>query len=486
MSIETTHSKSDDELSLKEVSEQEKQLKAASERFLYITTFFAAIGGFLFGYDTGVISGALLYLQEEFNLDDLDQSLIVSVALGGAIFGALFAGWLGDYFGRRITVSVASILFIIGSIILGASINIPMLIFGRFVVGAGIGVASNIVPVFVAEISPPDKRGSLVALNNLFITGGQLISYLVDSAFAEVPNGWRYMLGLAAVPALVQLIGMIFLIPESPRWLVGKGRIDEALSITQKIRGTTEVTKEMDEIEQSVRDDSQQDWRAIFDRNMLKTLGLGMSLQIIQQFLGINTAMYYSATIIKMSGVRDNQTAIWFSDLVAATNMIFTIYSIYLIDRIGRRALLLSTMIPTIVCLVLLGFAFYARDNFIMPFSVTGVFALDALVLYVAFFAIGLGPIPWAVNSEIYPLKVRAVGNSIATTMNWVANLIISMSFLSFVNVVTQAGAFWTYAGFGVLAWVYLYYQLPETMGKTMEQIQSELGNTKKTSHAIQ
>jgi len=205
---------------------------------------------------------------------------------------------------------------------------------------------------------------------------------------------------------------------------------------------------------------------------------LGVSLQLIQQFLGINTAMYYSATIIKMSGVENNETAIWFSDLVAATNAIFTVIAIFLIDRMGRRSLLLSTMIPTILFLFTLGFSFQAKRWNLLTNSVAGLVALDSLVLYVAFFAVGLGPVPWAVNSEIYPLRVRSKANSIATMSNWIANLVISMSFLSYIDLVTETGAFWTYGCIGVLSWIFLYLRLPETMGKTMEQIDNEINKT--------
>jgi len=363
--------------------------------------------------------------------------------------------------------------------------SLEMLVIGRVIVGCGIGMASNIVLIFVAEISPPEKRGALVTLNNLFITGGQLVSYLVDSAFSSVPEGWRYMLGLAAVPALIQLLGMIFIVPESPRWLISKQQKEEAVTILQKIRGRAQVDTEIQEIEQSIQLDYGVGWRSLLEPRVRSALVLGVGLQVIQQFLGINTAMYYSASIIKMSGVENDETAIWFSDLVAATNAIFTVIAIFLIDKIGRRCLLLSSMIPTILFLYSLGFSFQARRLDILTDSMAGLVALDSLVLYVAFFAVGLGPIPWAVNSEIYPLKIRSKANSIATMMNWIANLVISMSFLSYIDLVTEAGAFWTYGCIGVVSWFFLYFRLPETMGKTMEQMEKEI-NKDDTHHTEQ
>jgi SP family myo-inositol transporter-like MFS transporter 13 len=414
---------SQESISSNKESEQEALEKApilkpgseSSRQFcnLYAVIFFAAIGGFLFGFDTGVISGALLYLKIEFSLNDWQQEFVVSAALVGAIVGAFFGGPLGDRLGRRPVVAMASILFIVGSIILAFSWSFVMLLVGRLIVGMGIGVASNIVPVYIAEISPAQSRGALVTVNVLCITFGQFISYLTNSAFSYLPQGWRWMLGIAAVPGAVQLIGLLCVVPESPRWLISKGRDECARNILIKFRPhLSSVDSEIEDIKASLRQESNS-YKELFAPGTRRALVLGVLLQAFQQFAGINTAMYYSATILQMAGYKDPQSAIWLSDAVAFTNALFTIISIVLIDRIGRRKLLFVSLGGTIIGLLCLGVAFFIASNYGIQI---GPFALGSLVVYVMFFAIGMGPVPWTVNSEIFPLKIRSLGNSIGTT----------------------------------------------------------------------
>lgn len=442
-----------------------------SKNFLYKVTLISAIGGFLFGYDTGVISGALLILAGDYGFNDSQQELIVSMALIGAIVGSAVAGFTGDKFGRKPVVCAAAIAFIIGSILMAAANGYGLLLFGRFVVGLGIGVASNTVPIYIAEISSPESRGALVTINVLFITTGQFVSYIVASIFAEVWDGWRYMLGIGALPAIVQLIAMIVLVPETPRWLVSKGRSAEAAVVLHQIRPSAPediIESELDEISMCLRIESG-GWRELLSADVRPALLVGISLQAFQQFVGINTVMYYSATILFMAGFEERTWAILLSDLVALSNAIFTIVSILLIDRVGRRPLLLSTLVGVVLGLALLGAAFFVKAGN------TGYLALGALIIYVAFFAVGMGPIPWAVNSEIYPLRIRAVANSVATTVNWISNLVVSMTFLTVSEGFTVAGTFWTYGVVAIIAWIFFFFKLPETKGKTMEQIQFEM-----------
>jgi len=450
---------------------EHEESKGSGSKFIYVITAFAAVGGFLFGYDTGVISGAILFMQQDFNLTEVEEELVISMALVGAIVGSFIGGPAADKWGRRPVIIVASILFAIGSFVLGFALNMPMLIVGRFIVGTGIGVAANIVPVYVAEIAPTSHRGSLVTIINLCITTGQFISYLVDSAFVNVPNGWRFMLGLAATPAIIQLIGMIFIVPESPRWMMSAGKTEEAIATLRKIRGEgVNIEAEIQEIQESISTESGS-WKDLFGKSIRPALAIGVALQVFQQLCGINTAMYYSPTILKMAGFKDNATAIWFSDSVALTNALCTLIAVWLIDRVGRRKLLLSSMVGMILGLVLLGFAFFLEGKIAIH---TGFMAVGSLVVYVAFFAIGMGPIPWTVNAEIYPQNVRGLANGVATTVNWSSNLLVSVTFLSYINLVGSAGAFWTYAGLGVVAWILFFFVLPETRGKSIEEIQAD------------
>jgi len=311
-------------------------------KFIYILTSFAAIGGFLFGYDTGVISGAILFLKDEFMLSPVEQEIIISIALVGAILGSSIGGPLADHFGRKPIILVASLLFALGSVILGISTTIVELLIGRLIVGTGIGVAANIVPIYVAEISPAQNRGSLVTINNLAITTGQFISYLVDSAFVNVPEGWRYMLGIAAFPAIIQFIVIFLIGPESPRWLVSVKQIEKSVQVLKTVRSNTcNARGEINEIEKSLKEENG-GWKELFSPSIRPALIVGISLQAFQQFCGINTAMYYSPTILKMAGYTNNATAIWFSDAIAFSNALFTILALYLIDRIGRRRLLMG------------------------------------------------------------------------------------------------------------------------------------------------
>jgi len=250
--------------------------------------------------------------------------------------------------------------------------------------------------------------------------------------------------------------------------------------ILQIIRGEgVNVTDEIKEIEESMLQETG-GWRELFSPAIRPALLVGISLQAFQQFCGINTAMYYSPTILKFAGFKSNSSAIWFSDAVAFTNALFTVVAIWLIDRVGRRKLLLASMTGLIIGLAALGLSFYLHDRF--P-DYTGAMALGSLVFYVAFFAIGMGPIPWTVNSEIYPLSVRGLANGVATTVNWTSNLIVSVTFLTYIGLVTKAGAFWTYAGIGVAGWIFFYFLLPETKGKSIEEIQSSFRGSSKNIH---
>jgi MFS transporter, SP family, galactose:H+ symporter len=291
--------------------------------------------------------------------------------------------------------------------------------------------------------------------------------------FSNTPSGCLSadMLGLAGIPAILQLFGMIFFVTESPRWLYARGRVSEARDILRRIRKySAETEKEIDEIKDSLREESG-GWRDLLAPEIRPALMVGMALQAFQQFVGINTAMYYSATILQSAGIGDgsDEDAIWYSCGVAVMNALGTILSLFLIDRVGRRPLLLTTLVPTAAGLVALGFSFWTG----LPAGWQGPLALGSLLLYIAGFAVGMGPVPWAVNSEIYPLRVRAICASAATTVNWITNLIVSITFLSYGNAVTKAGAFWTYACVCGVCFVFVFFLMPETKGKSMEEIQA-------------
>ncbi|KAK7319118.1 hypothetical protein RJT34_03832 [Clitoria ternatea] len=334
--------------------------------------FSAGIGGLLFGYDTGVISGALLYIRDDFKAVDRKtwlQEAIVSVALAGAIIGAAVGGWMNDRFGRKKSIIVADTLFLIGSVIMAAAPNPSILIVGRFFVGLGVGMASMASPLYISEASPTRVRGALVSLNSFLITGGQFLSYLINLAFTKAPGTWRWMLGVAAAPAIIQVVLMLSL-PESPRWLFRKGREDEGKEILKKIYPPNEVEADIQALKDSVSMEIQDtEASKVSFVKMLKTTSVrrglyaGMGLQIFQQFVGINTVMYYSPTIVQLAGFASNRTALLLSLITSGLNAFGSILSIYFIDKTGRKKLALFSLCGVVLSLALLTATFRQTET---------------------------------------------------------------------------------------------------------------------------
>ncbi|KAI0234397.1 Proton myo-inositol cotransporter [Lamellibrachia satsuma] len=543
-------------------SETERQLKEATPCFLYLLTLLSAIGGFLFGYDTGVVSGAMILLRDDFDLTPLLQEVFVSITIASAAVFALIGGWVNNEVGRKPTILLGSVVFAIGALLLAAAVNIAMLLCGRCILGIGIGLASTTVPMYIAESAPADHRGQLVTLNNIFITGGQFVASIVDGIFSyDSKNGWRYMFGLAAVPSVIQFIGFFFM-PESPRWLASRGRYEQARAALHGVQGPVAAENELEamthqlsqtELETSAADGGPILWRILWTPHVRRALLVGCALQLFQQICGINTVMYYSATIIKMAGVRSGSMAIWLAVIPAAVNFMFTFVGLYLVERLGRRKLTLASLVGSMVSLAILavGFQLMAlksppvtvheyttnRTDYCDSHSSCGSCTHDAdcgycfvdtgqwptngsclpvahgqhgsilnngsstgrcegaslpsglewaygycptnvawivslgLVTYLIFFAPGMGPMPWTINSEIYPLWARSTGTSVTTMVNWLSNLVISMTFLTLTNTLTIYGTFWLYAGFALLGTIVIAVFLPETKGKSLEQV---------------
>ncbi|CAL9077510.1 unnamed protein product [Musa acuminata var. zebrina] len=335
--------------------------------------FSAGIGGLLFGYDTGVISGALLYIRDDFKSVDRStvlQETIVSMAVAGAIIGAGFGGWLNDRFGRRPSIILADLLFFVGAIVMAAAPIPGILILGRIFVGFGVGMASMTSPLYISEASPARIRGALVSTNGLLITGGQFLSYLINLAFTKAPGTWRWMLGVAAVPALVQFLLMLSL-PESPRWLYRKERKEEAVDILRRIYPAEEVEAEIEALRLSVEAEIAEEGsigeyslpgklrKALSNVAVRRGLVAGILCQVAQQFVGINTVMYYSPTIVQLAGFASNSTALALSLITSGLNALGSIVSIYFVDRAGRRRLLLLSLIGIVTCLALLSGVFF-------------------------------------------------------------------------------------------------------------------------------
>jgi sugar porter (SP) family MFS transporter len=440
-----------------------------NRRFVYIVASIAALGGLLFGFDTGVISGALLFIRQDFNLNAFTEGFIVSSLLLGAMVGAGVSGALSDRLGRRTIILVAAVIFAVGAIGAALSPSVEILIFSRFVLGLGVGTASALVPSYISESAPTEVRGSLSSLFQLAITLGILVAYLVNAIFAPVGD-WRWPLGLAAVPALVLLVGMYFL-PETPRWLISQDRDDEARRVLERTRAGEKIEGELEEIRKVEEETKEQaGYRELLAPWVRPMLVAGIGLAIFQQFVGINTVIYYAPTIIKSTGLA-NVTSILATVGIGIVNVLMTIVAILVIDRIGRKPLLFVGLAGMVVSLVIIGGAF-------LDPSLSGIISwvtLAGLMLYVASFAVSFGPLLWVMLPEIFPLRVRGAGAGVSALSNWGANFVVAQAFLPLVALIGTTAVFWILAGICVVAAIFIHFWVPETRGRSLEQIETDL-----------
>lgn len=422
----------------------------------------AAIGGILFGYNASVISGVLLFITQDFHLTTFQQEIIVSTLLIGALIGALLGGMIADWVGRKKTLFFTLILFFIGVLTLTEATGFQMFLVGRFVSGLAVGIVSMAVPLYIAEMSPPRSRGALVSLNQLCITIGILVSYIVSYAYASEAN-WRGMFSFAFLPIILQFVGLFF-ISETPSWLRTRNKSARAEKILQRIRGTKEVSlKEVNKVEDTA---TKKQWSALFAKTVRLPFLIGIGVSVFQAITGINTVIYYAPRIFQLAGFEATETALFATILVGAVNVVVTIGALWLIDRIGRRPLLICGLIGMGLCLIILGIAFLYEGDAAALASVV------SLITYVAFFAVSLGPVTWLIVAEIYPLGIRGRAMGIAIFTNWLANFFVSLTFLTLIDKLTATGTFWLYAVICFLGLWFVIKLVPETKGKTFEQIQ--------------
>ena len=445
-----------------------------SPRRLKLLTFLSAIGGFLFGYDTGVVSGAMVLVRKEWGLSNVWQELIVSATIFSACLTALLGGVLVNRLGSRPTILLASFMFLLGSIVMAAAPGRIVLLLGRLVVGAGVGLASNTIPLYISECSTVEMRGVLVTMNNVAITGGQLVAALVCGGLSSTSGGWRFMLGAAALPASVQLLGFAIM-PESPRYLVARGRMAEAEEVLGSIRSPHhQLQDELEDMRISSRTGRGGGvgaWRRMMTSPHARlSLVLGCVLQATQQLAGINTVMYYSASILVMAGVPDT-TSIWLASVTSSINFLFTLVGLLLVSKLSRRSLLFSSMAMVVAALLAISASFqYVSTH---PSGNTGpILALLSMCLYLAGFAPGLGTLPWTINSELHPPWCRAEAVSLATATNWIINFLVSATFLTLVDLLGRPGTFLIYALLTAVGAGVLLRYLPETKGVTLEEVE--------------
>ena len=447
--------------------------------FVYVVALVGALGGMLFGYDTGAISGAILYLKREFSLSSGLQEVVTSIALAGAVVGAAVGGPLADRYGRRRLIVVTAAMFVLGSFAAAATELVGWLIASRVFIGGAIGIASFVTPLYLSEIAPAAIRGALVSLNQVAVTIGILASYLVDYAFAY-PGGWRWMFGIGALPAFALGAG-ILLMPSSPRWLMTQGRRSEARSAMQRIYGTGDhnVDAELDHMTLNLTR-QQAGFAALLQREFRMPLIIGVMLAALQQVTGINTVIYYAPTIFQFAGLGSAESAIFATLGVGIVNVAATLVALWLIDRVGRRPLLIVGEAGMALSLVALGFGFFWHG----AHGATGWITAASLMAYVGFFAVGLGPVFWLIIAEIYPQRIRGLAMSLATLVNWGTNLLVALTFLSLIDLIGAATTFWLYAALTAAALLFTWALVPETKGKTLEEIEFALAGRRPPAHA--
>ena len=436
--------------------------------WLYIIAIVASLGGLLSGYDTGVISGALLFINETWVLPDTLQGFLVSSVLIGAVIGAATNGILADIFGRKKIIMATAVIFILGSILCAFAPNVYVLILSRIFVGFAVGIVNFVVPLYLSEVSPKNLRGTLVSLYQWAITAGILFSYFINAVFAQAVYNWRWMLFAGVVPGLVLFIGMCFM-SDTPRWLVSKNRDDEAKKVFSKIEPDIEPEKEIAEIKETLVDNRQEKTFRL-KKWMIMPFVVVIGIMFAQICTGINTIIYYAPTIFKTAGFDSNLTAIYATTGIGVVNFIMTIVAVFFTDRIGRKPLLYFGLTGVMLSLFALGTSFAFAG--VLGSSLKWV-AVGSLVTYIICFAMSLGPIGWILVSEVFPLRIRGIAMSVCTVSNFAFNFFVVGSFPVLLHRIGGAWTFWIFGIVSILCIIFVYFFVPETKGISLEQIES-------------
>jgi SP family arabinose:H+ symporter-like MFS transporter len=434
----------------------------------------AALGGLLFGYDTAVIAGAIGFLKTKFELNAAMEGWAVSCALIGCIFGAMAAGVLSDLFGRKKTLLFAAILFLVSAIGSALPRTLTEFVIARMIGGMGVGIASLISPLYIAEISPAHIRGRLVSLNQLAIVSGMLIIYFTNAWIAGLGNelwnvelGWRWMFASETLPALLFFF-LLLVVPESPRWLIKQNQDDIAEKVFRRVMPEEKVAPSLAEIKNTIAHESGS-LMQLFQPGLRTALLIGIVLAILQQITGINAILYYAPEIFKAAG-SGTSSALFQTVLVGLINVVFTFVAIYAVDKWGRKTLLLFGSAGMGISLLIIGIAFHFNAS-------QGWLLLPFILLYIACFASSMGPVVWVVMSEIFPTRIRGRAMSIATVVLWIGCYAVSQTFPMFVETLGSAYTFWIYMVMAVFTFFFVLKVLPETKGRTLEEIESSWGD---------
>lgn len=445
-----------------------------NKNYILFIAFSAALGGLLFGYDTAVISGAIGNLTEYFQLTPIETGWAISSALVGCLVGAFFSDYLSDTFGRKVTMLITAVLFILNSVGTALPISFSMFVLFRIVGGIGVGIASMVVPMYIAEIAPPKRRGALVGNYQLAIVIGIVVVYFVNYFIAlqgdanwNLNTGWRWMFGSELIPSLLFLF-FIFLIPESPRWLFQKGETNKAVAVLQKLNTAEEVAQVQSEIENSMQQENKNQWKHLGNPLYKKALFVGIGLSVLQQLTGINAILYYAPEIFKSLG-SSTDVSLLETSILGVVNLIFTLLAIKLVDKMGRKPLLFIGSLGMTVALAAVGLFIYfdALGNWVLPF----------LLLFMASFSISWGPIVWVLLSEIFPNKIRSLALAISVFIQWVANFMVTQIFPSLIenqwlkDHFNGAFPFYLFSVICLFSLLFVWKKVPETKNKTLEQM---------------
>lgn len=445
------------------IPDSEEVRAARISGVLLLTVGVAALGGVLFGFDTTIISGAMLFLKDAFHLNDTQLEFAVGIAVAGAMAGSLMAGPMADRWGRRRLLLWTGYGFVAASLLSGAAWSLASFVVARFLVGAGIGIVSLVTPLYIAEMAPAHWRGRLVMVNQLTLTSAMVAAYMVGYGFAPHAQ-WRMMFFTSVAPAAGLVLGMLML-PESPRWLARHGMRERALTILERLGRGAEADTELAGIETFAPRTAAP---SLLHPRLRRNLVVGVGVALLQQLTGINAVFYYAPSILRSSGYGGERAALHGAVAIGVANAVVTLIALLLIDHLGRRPLLLFSLSGMAASLALTGAAYHFH------FATTTIFL--SLLAFVSFFGVGLGSIPWVLIAEIYPLQVRGKAMSVATFWVWTGNWIIAGSFLTLQHGLGMAETFWLFGVIAVAGLLFCWQWVPETRGKSLEEIEPTWG----------
>ncbi|KAK7257928.1 hypothetical protein RIF29_32260 [Crotalaria pallida] len=478
--------------------------KPKRNKYAFACAILASMTSILLGYDIGVMSGAAIYIQRDLKVSDVQIEILLGIINLYSLIGSGLAGRTSDWIGRRYTIVLAGAIFFAGAILMGFSPNYSFLMFGRFVAGIGIGYALMIAPVYTAEVSPASSRGFLTSFPEVFINGGILLGYISNYAFSKLTLklGWRLMLGIGAIPSVLLGVGVLAM-PESPRWLVMRGRLGDAIKVLNKTSDSPQEAqlrlseiKEAAGIPQDCNDDVVQVPKQNTGEGVWKELFLyptpairhiviaALGIHFFQQASGVDAVVLYSPRIFEKAGIKDDTHKLLATVAVGFVKTVFILVATFMLDRVGRRPLLLTSVGGMVLSLLALAGSLTIIDHSEKKLMWAVGLSIATVLSYVATFSIGAGPITWVYSSEIFPLRLRAQGCAMGVVVNRVTSGVISMTFLSLSKGITIGGAFFLFSGIATAGWIFFYTMLPETRGKTLEEMEGSFGKFRVKSNA--